>query len=120
MGWLKTGSLIIMALFYIVAGANHFKNPKLYLRIIPPTLPYPTVLNWLAGAAEIILGILLLIPATSRQAAWGVILLLIAVFPANIYHLIEKGAGMKIPIWALWVRLPLQGLLIFWAFIYTR
>lgn len=117
---LKTLSLIIMALFYIAAGINHFRNPKLYLRIMPPWLPQPKMMNWISGAAEIILGIALFVPRLSQLAAWGIIGLLIAVFPANIYHLQAKGAGMKIPIWMLWLRLPIQLLLILWAFWHTR
>lgn len=115
----KTISLIIMSLFYIIAGINHFRQPRFYKRIIPPWLPKHDWINWLSGAAEVILGILLLIPPTRELAAWGVIALLIAVFPANIYHLQQKGAGMKIPIWALWIRLPLQALLILWAYWHT-
>ena len=116
---LTTITRILMGLLYIVAGANHFLNPKFYLRIIPPYLPYHNAINITSGAAEIILGILLLIPATSHLAAWGIILLLIAVFPANIYHLTSGGVGMNIPIWALWLRLPIQALLIWWAYLYT-
>ncbi len=111
--------LYIMAGFYTYAGIMHFVNPKFFLRIIPPYLPYHKALNYISGAAEIILGISLLIPSFRSWAAWGVIALLIAVFPANIYHLQSKGAGMKLPIWALWLRLPLQGVLIYWAYCYT-
>lgn len=116
---LLTITRIIMGLLYIAAGANHFINPKFYLRIIPPILPFHEAINVVSGAAEIVLGILLLIPATSQLAAWGIVLLLIAVFPANVYHLTSGGAGMNVPIWALWVRLPLQGVLIWWAYLYT-
>lgn len=76
-------------------------------------------INIIVGIAEILGGIGLLIPMTQSYAAWGIIALLIAVFPANIYHLTSKGAGMKIPIWFLWVRLPLQFLLIWWAYSFT-
>jgi uncharacterized membrane protein len=116
---LKTITLYLMALFYVAAGVNHFRSPRFYLQIIPPWLPKPEWINWISGAAEILLGILLIIPAFTSLAAWGVIALLIAVFPANIYHLWAKGAGMKIPLWFLWLRLPLQGLLVWWAYWYT-
>lgn len=111
--------LYLMALFYGVAGANHFINPRFYLRIIPPFLPFPHAINWVSGAAEILLGVLLLFPTTRTWAAWGIIALLIAVFPANVYHLWARGAGMKVPMWGLWVRLPVQGLFIWWAYLYT-
>lgn len=116
---IKTISLILMAIFYIYAGVRHFTKPWFFLKIMPPYLPYPKALNYISGAAEILLGILLLIPVTSTLAAWGVIALLIAVFPANIYHLTSKGAGMKFPIWGLWLRLPFQLVFLAWAYWHT-
>lgn len=111
-------SKYIMAVLYILAGANHFVSPKFYYKITPPFLKNKPLINWLSGGAEILLGALLF-TAFSSWAAWGIIALLIAVFPANIYHLQQKGAGMKVPIWALWVRLPLQFVLIYWAYAFT-
>lgn len=111
--------LFLMAGLYFVAGLAHFIWPKFYLAIMPPRLPNHKVVNWVSGAAEILLAIGLLIEAWQSYAAFGVILLLIAVFPANIYHLQARGAGMKVPIWVLWVRLPIQGLLIWWAWQYV-
>ncbi len=108
-----------MAIFYIIGGINHFRIPKFYIKIIPPFLPKPALLNALSGIAEVILGVLLLIPQTSQFAALGIIMLLITVYPANIYHLVSKGAGMNIPQWALWVRLPLQFVFILWAYWHT-
>lgn len=110
--------LYIMAAFYIAAGLNHFRMPKFYDRIIPPGVPKKAA-NVVSGAAEVVLGIALLIPSLRAWAAWGVIALLIAVFPANIYHLMQRGAGMKVPMWGLWLRLPVQFLLIAWAWWYT-
>ena len=115
---LKSISLIVMAIFYVVAGLNHFRTPKFYYRLIPPPLPKKAV-NVLSGAAEVILGVGLLIPAWSHYSAWGIIALLIAVYPANIYHLIQKGAGMKVPIWGLWFRLAFQAVFIAWAYWHT-
>lgn len=117
---LKSVSRLLMGVFYIAAGANHFRQPRLYLRIIPPSLPYKRAINSISGAAEVVLGVLLLIPATARQAAWGVIALLLAVFPANIYHYRAQGAGMRVPQWLLLLRLPLQFVLIAWAYWHTR
>ncbi len=110
--------MIIMAGLYIIAGLNHFINPKFYKRIIPPVFGNKDLINQVSGAAEILLAIGLFTPYRSL-AAWGIVALLIAVFPANVYHLQQKGAGMKIPIWALWGRLPMQFLLIWWAYSYT-
>lgn len=114
----ETISLWIMALLYLAAGINHFVNPKFYLKIIPPALPYPKWLNWISGAAEIILAIAIVIPQLQSLAAWGIILLLIAVFPANVYHFL-KGWRKKKMVWILALRLPIQGLLIWWAYGFT-
>lgn len=108
-----------MVIFYLLNGINHFRVPTFYLRIIPPQLPFPQTLNYISGAAEILLAMLLVIPATSKIGAWGVIALLIAIFPANIYHYTSAGAGMDISQAVLAWRLPLQLLFIAWAYWHT-
>ncbi|MBW1656435.1 MULTISPECIES: DoxX family protein [Flavobacterium] len=110
--------LYLMAMLYILAGINHFRKPGMYLKIIPPAFKNPKLINILSGAAEIILGILLILPFTRSFAAWGIIALLIAVFPANVYMLQNKKAGFGLPRWILFVRLPLQLVLIYWAYQY--
>ena len=116
---MKEYSLYIMAVLYILAGANHFVNPKLYLRIIPPYIPWHKAMNYISGAAEIFLGLLLLCPPLSTLAARGIIVLLIAIFPANVYHITSAKPGKGIPIWALYLRIPLQGVFILWAWWHT-
>ena len=111
--------LYLMASLYILAGINHFRVPKIYLRIIPPAFPAPKIINIISGLAEIILGIMLLVPETSTWGAWGIIVLLIAVFPANLYMATDKKASLGLPKWILLMRLPLQLLLIYWAYLYT-
>lgn len=111
--------LYTMAFVYILAGLNHFRNPRLYLKIIPPYFPNPKLLNYASGFAEILLGILLCIAPTSKLAAWGIIGLLLAVFPANIYMYTNEKAAMGLPKWILLLRIPLQFGLIYWAFQYT-
>lgn len=112
--------LYVMAIFYVVAGLNHFRSPQIYLRIMPPYLPQPEILNYLSGAAEVLLGLLLFWPVTRSWAAWGIIALLIAVFPANIYMYQARETVFKaLPAWGLLVRLPLQLLLIVWAALYV-
>ncbi|RVT77572.1 DoxX family membrane protein [Flavobacterium sufflavum] len=111
--------LYIMALLYIMAGLNHFRIPGTYLKIIPPYLPNPKLLNLLSGAAEIILGLLLVLPNMTNYAAWGIIILLIAVFPANLFMFQNRKASFGIPKWILLLRLPLQIVLISWAYQYT-
>ena len=111
--------LYLMAVIYILAGLNHFRVPRLYAKMIPAAFPSPKVLNILSGAAEIILGILLCIPAVSAYAAWGIIALLIAIFPANVYMYTNDKAALGMPKWARLLRLPLQLALMYWAYIYT-
>ena len=105
--------LYAMAVVYVAAGINHFVNPRMYVKIIPPYFPKPKALNYLAGAAEVLLGVALLFPLTRSEAAWGIIALLVAVFPANWYMYRQGSFG--IPRWILLLRLPLQAVLIAWA-----
>lgn len=116
---IKTLSLYAMAAFYILAGLSHFFATKFFLRIMPPYIPWHKPIVYLSGLAEIGLGALLLQKEYSSWAAWGIIALLIAVFPANLYHYTSGGAGMRIPQWALFLRLPLQAVLVIWAWWHT-
>jgi uncharacterized membrane protein len=115
-------ALVMMAAFYVVAGLNHFRDPDFYLQIMPPWVPWHEAMVWLSGVAEVALGIALLVPRTRRWAAWGVVALLIAVFPANLHMALNDVPinGEHLPAWALWLRLPLQLVLIGWALVYTR
>src|SRR5256885_8467353 len=98
---------LILAMFFIVAGALHFLFPAQYLRMLPPFLPWPRVLVWISGAAEILGGVGLLLPRWRRPAAYGLIVLLIAVFPANVYIAVAHVtfAGLLGQLWFQWVRL---------------
>ena len=116
----KTISKYLMGIFYAVAGLNHFINPALYLRIMPPYLPYHLFLVYLSGVFETGFGLLLFIPRYSRIGAWGIIALLIAVFPANIQMATHPASFPEIAPLTLWVRLPLQGVLIAWAYWHTK
>ncbi len=115
---MKMFSLILMAAFYAFAGYSHFRNPKFFLKITPKWVPEPEKVNLIVGVIEIALGVLLVIPATTAMAAWGVIALLIAVFPANVYHF-QKALKKGKMIWPTLIRLPIQALLIYWAYLYT-
>ncbi|MEO6000023.1 MAG: MauE/DoxX family redox-associated membrane protein [Chitinophagaceae bacterium] len=111
--------LYIMVALYVIAGINHFVNPVPYKEIIPLQLPSPLILVYVSGALEIILGISLIFTGTRRIAAWGIILLLIAVFPANIQMMINYHHQNNPNLWIAILRLPLQILLIYWAYLYT-
>lgn len=120
---MKTLKLILKYLFgilFILAGANHFYNPNFYLKIMPPILPAHLFLVYLSGVFEMALGILLLIPRFTKIAAWGLIALLIAVFPANIYMWLNPQVFPEFSQTALSVRLLLQFVLIAWAFWFTK
>lgn len=110
----------IYGIFFVAAGANHFINTPFYVSIMPPYLPWHLALVYISGVAEIGLGTLLLFERWSALAGWGLIALLIAVFPANIHMALHP----KLFTWAsatnLWLRLPFQGVLIAWAYWYTR
>ncbi|MFQ5698808.1 MAG: DoxX family protein [Myxococcota bacterium] len=107
--------LVAMALFYAVGGLMHFVNRDFYLALVPAYLPWHSGIVAVSGVAEIGLGLALLVPRLRTAAAWGLIALLIAVFPANIY-----AAGRGIPGAGGWLRLPVQGLFLAWAWVYTR
>ena len=111
--------LYLMAALYILAGLNHFRRPEFYIKIVPPFFRHPETINVISGIAEAAFGILLCFHATSRYAALGIVALLVAVFPANIFMFNDKEAGMGFPKWALFARLPLQVILIIWAYQYT-
>ena len=116
----KTVSKYLMAIFYIIAGLNHFLKPASYLKIMPPYLPYPLFLVYLSGLAEMGLGLLLFVDRYSRIGAWGIIALLIAVFPANVQMATHPMSYPEIAPVYLWIRLPLQGVLIAWAYWHAR
>jgi uncharacterized membrane protein len=117
---LRTAMKWLLAVLFVAAGVNHFVNPGFYVGIMPPYLPWPLTLVYLSGVFEIVLGLLLLVPKFQRLAAWGLILLLIAVFPANIHMAMHPELFPAYPPVALWIRLPLQGVLIAWAWWFTR
>ncbi|MEP6686646.1 MAG: DoxX family membrane protein [Verrucomicrobiota bacterium] len=111
-------SRFLLAIFFIVAGIGHFVSPNLYLAIMPSYIPWPRALVTLSGVAEICGGLGVLLGLTRRWAGWGLIALLVVVFPANI-HALSTGmtvAGHDVPVWLLWARLPLQLPLIFWVY----
>ena len=110
----------LLAAFFVAAGVGHFLRPAFYEAMIPPYLPAAHLLVVISGIAEIVLGVLLVIPRFSRLAAWGLIALLIAVSPANIHMALHPSLFPEFRPIALLIRLPLQLVLIAWAFVYTR
>lgn len=105
---MKTFGKYLFGLFFITAGANHFISPSFYLPLIPPYFPYPEAINLLSGVAEILLGILLLLPRFQKWAGYGIVLLMLAFIPAHVYF-IQIGncieGGLCVAAWIGWVRL---------------
>jgi len=115
----KTISKTVLAIFMVAGGVMHLIRPEFYLKIMPPYLPLHRELVLVSGLCEIGLGLLLFVPRFSRLAAWGIIALLIAVFPANIYLYQHQEIVPMSPI-LHFLRLPLQAVFIGWTYCYTK
>lgn len=113
---LRKVSLGAAAVLFVGAGVLHFRYPESYVKIVPPFLPWPLAMVYISGVAEIAGGIGLLARQLRRYAGWGLAVLLIAVFPANVYMAMDHVpvTANPLPDWILWARLPLQFLLIWW------
>ena len=116
----KLITIYLMSLFYIVGGIKHFTNVDWYMKIMRPYLPYHKELVYLSGVFEIILGIMLVFEKTRFLSGWGLILLLIAVFPANIYLAQTNGAVMNLSPALAWGRLPFQAVFIAIAYWHSK
>lgn len=117
--WYLAG-LVTQSLFYAVGGINHFVHSRTYVAIMPPHYSHP--LGWVqfTGAAEIAGAIGLLIPQTRRAAAWGIIAMLVGYYDVHIYMATHTAHFAPLPPWVMYARLPLQLVLIAWAYIYAR
>ena len=116
----KLITIYLMSLFYISTGIKHFTNVDWFIKIMPPYLPYHKELVYLSGAFEIILGIMLVYEKTRFLAGWGLILLLIAVFPANIYLAQTNGAAINMSPVLAWVRIPFQAVFVAMAYWHSK
>jgi uncharacterized membrane protein len=111
----------LLANFFIGAGVNHFVMPRAYEQIVPaPLRGHAKRIVQVSGVAEIAGGVGVLVPATRRVSGLGLIALLAAVFPANVQMALEPQRFRRIPRWALYARLPLQPLMMLWAWKATR
>ena len=127
MGIVKEALCWLMGLLYVGAGVGHFLNPLFFHEIMPPHVPWKMPLVYVSGVAEIVLGVAVIVRPTRRWAAWGIIALLVAVFPANIHMAVHRVQPQHAPAMMqgaspmmLWLRLPMQGVLALWAWWYTR
>jgi uncharacterized membrane protein len=113
-------SLSAMVLFYLTTGTLHFLRPQPFLNIMPPWLPHPLFLVYFSGACEALFALLLISPKTRKTGAWLLIVLLLAVFPANIQMSINYWNTPGTMFWISLLRLPLQIVLISWAYRFTK
>ncbi len=118
----------VLTCFMVSIGVLHFTHGPVFASIVPPALPSPLLLVYMSGVIEIGLGVMLAFERTRVMAGWLLIALFVAVFPANVYmalhpdlELVGKPAWLPSPSpLAAWLRLPFQGVLIYWAWLYTR
>jgi uncharacterized membrane protein len=114
-------SRLLLGIAFVGAGVNHFAMPRAYERVVPPSMKgRAQSLVAVSGVAEVVGGLGVLLPWTRRSAGLGLIALLAAVFPANLYMARTPEHFRKIPRWALYARLPLQPLMMWWAWTSTR
>ena len=117
---LKIITIYLMSFFYIQIGIKHFTNVDWFMQIMPPYIPFHKELIYLSGIFEILFGVMLLFKKTRFLAGWGLILLLIAVFPANIYLAQTNGAAMGTSAVIAWGRLPFQAVFISLAYWHSK
>ncbi|MFT5874973.1 MAG: putative membrane protein [Clostridium sp.] len=117
---LYIGSKFLLGFLLVFAGIAHFTTTEFYLKAMPSYLPFHEIIVYASGILEILLGVLLVISKTTRKAALAIIILFIAVFPANINMYLNHTDFPDMSETALLIRLPIQLLLIGWAYIYTR
>ena len=117
---IKLLSIYVMGLFYVMIGLKHFLDPEWFVRIVPPILPFKLALVYISGFFEIFLGILLVIPNYRYIASLGLILLLICVYPANIYLALTNGAALDITPEVAWGWLPFQFVFIGLAYWHSK
>jgi uncharacterized membrane protein len=111
----------LLAAFFVGSGANHFISPRFYRAIVPPPLAGDAKrVVEVSGVAEVLAGVGVLLPRTRRVSGLALIALLAAVFPANLYMAREPERFKRVPRWALYARLPLQPLMMWWAWRATR
>jgi uncharacterized membrane protein len=117
----RRGSRAALSLFFVGAGVNHFVNPRFYEAIVPPSLKDEAGrVVQASGVAEVIGGLGVLVPSTRRLSGLWLIGVLAAVFPANLFMARQPEDFKKLPRWALYARLPLQPLMMIWAWRATR
>jgi uncharacterized membrane protein len=120
MAIVKNVFLAIFVFFYVSSGVNHFLTPDFYLKLMPPYIPYPLQIIYLSGVIEILLGVGAAIPRFRARAAWAVIFMLISFMPVHIHMVVHPELYPDVPEIGLWLRIVVQGVLIWWAYGYAK
>jgi uncharacterized membrane protein len=118
--WVHLVLLIALSLLFINIGIDHFVNPDFYRSIMPAYLPMHTEAIYISGFFEILGGVAILFPKLRSMAGWGLVLLLIVVFPVNIHMAVNPDLFPDIPLSFLYIRLALQFIIIYWTYFTTR
>lgn len=118
----RAALLLLASIFFLFAGVSHFTSPTFFVSIVPPYLPAHLALVYVSGVFEVLGGLGLLVPATRRPAGWGLLALLVAVYPANVHMAMNPEAfvAQDTPLWALYLRLPLQFVFMAWVWWATK
>lgn len=109
----------LFGFLFVLAGFFHLQKPKIYKKIMPPYIPSHKTVVLVSGILEMIFGMMLLNPPTQVIAAWSIIIMLFLFLPVHVYMLQEPKASLKLPKWVLFLRFPLQFVLMYWAFQYA-
>jgi len=117
---IKGATRILLGIAFALAGANHFVHTEFYLAMMPPYLPAHLLLVQASGVCEMLCGCGLLVPRWSRHAAWCTMAVTLGVYPANIHMALHHELFPQFSATALWIRLPLQAVILAWAYWYTR
>jgi len=117
--WRRIG-LVVQAALYVAAGVNHFWHSGMYVAIMPPHWSHPLALVWVSGVAEVLGGVGLLVPLSRRFAAWGLVAMLVVYFDVHVWMALHPWLFAGVPRWLIYARLPLQFVLIAWAWVYAR
>jgi uncharacterized membrane protein len=110
---------LVFGLIFVITGLLHLVRPGIFMKIMPPWIPWHRFMVLFSGILEILFGCMLFISPVSQIGAWGLIGILIGVFPANIHMALHSEEFSFVPVWLLWSRLPVQCILIGWAYLYT-
>ena len=117
---IKNAFLALFVLFYVSSGINHFISPDFYLKLMPPYIPFPLEVIYLSGVIEIILGVGAALSRFRVWAAWAIIFMLISFMPVHIHMVAHPEMYPDVPEIGLWLRIAVQGALIWWAYCYAK